>query len=94
MTFKVFSDFGVWAGATISSHLPRKTMDLIMFSTNFRVGQGPLVTPTSPKNYENRNVFNDVGGWAGTQNYGKQNAFNDLFWLGKGSREPPSPPKL
>ena len=39
-----------------------KTIEIIMRSMTFRLGQGPPVTATPPKNYENSNVFNDFGG--------------------------------
>ena len=61
----VFNDGGRMGSCHYQLPPLPKTIEIIMRSMTFRLGQGPPVTPTSPKNYENRNVFNDFGGWAG-----------------------------
>ena len=52
--------FGGRAGAPITSHFRKKTMEIIRFSMISGLGRGPG-TSHLRKNYRNHNVFNDFG---------------------------------
>ena len=61
-----------------------------MFSMILRFEQVPLSAPTSPKNYGNHYVFNDLSGWAGApvtstspKKHENRKVFNDFGgWAG------------